>query len=651
MLKFPFYVVCLLFAGAASAAEPLTIHSDPNLIAAKGLAGHKGSAVAGVWRDGAAAYGHAEQSVNAQPEPLYEIGSISKVFTGLLLAQAVERGDFTLDDNLGQLLKGEVALSPEVAAITLRQLVTHSSCLPRMPANFRDGSLRNPYVDYSRADLWSALSELKLPHASPCPAVYSNMGFAVVGELLSRRYGKPWETLVRENITGPLGMRDTQQHLGEKAPRLAAAYHGAESTPPWDFQAFAGAGALRSSAADMITFSRAILAGKSGPLGAAVPRMLQPLGAIDGSEIGYGIMMRGAEGTRVYMHSGGTGGFRTDWVVMPDAQQAIIVMASNSEAPVERTSGDILAQRFKITDGELAAGKLTLQDYAGVYRVDEHLQLTFVAEGQTLQGRITGQAFSALTAAAADVFTFPTVGAEFSFQREGGKVIGVTLRQRGAEFKARRTEAPAPAFAHDPQLTQDAIGGYYVTDNTFLLPMRFDVRAKDGQLLVRLNEQPMLPVFPVPGRADRYAYDVVSAEIQFERDAGGRLSALVLHQNGKAMRAVREAEAPIKLDGVAVYLRGSMNDWGLHDRMQLLAPSVYAATVQLAKGDYEFKLASEDWEALDLGSSGKPLAVDAPATLSRRGENLKLSVTNPASYQFKLDLSQAHPQLSISLHQ
>ena len=266
------------------------------MIAAKALANEKGYAVAGVWRDGVAGYGGAAQDGRLLPQLLFEIGSISKVFTGLLLAQAVERGDFTLDDTLGQLLKGEVQLSPEVAAVTLRQLVTHSSCLPRMPANFKDGTLVNPYVDYTREDLLGALSELRLPHVTPCTAVYSNMGMAVVGELLSRRYGKPWEELVHDNITGPLGMYDTGQHLGDKASRIAPSFRGNAATPPWDFIAFAGAGSLRSSAADMITFSRAIMAGKDGPLGAAVPRMLEPLGTIDGSDIGYAIMMRGPSG-------------------------------------------------------------------------------------------------------------------------------------------------------------------------------------------------------------------------------------------------------------------------------------------------------------------------------------------------------------------
>ena len=538
----------LLSASAAAfSAEAITIQSDPDIMAARTLGERKGAAVVGVWRDGAASYGTADHTDGLAPDPLFEIGSMSKVFTGLLLAQAVERGDLKLDDNLGKLLQGDVKLQPDVAAITLRQLVTHSSCLPRMPANFSDTGLSNPYINYDRNMLWSALADLKLPHAPPCDAVYSNMGFAVVGELLARLYSKPWEQLVADNITGPLGMRDTMQHLNDKSARLAPAFSGAASTPPWDFIAFAGAGSLRSTPADMLAFSRAIMAGKKGPLGAAVPRMLEPLGRIDGAEIGYGIMMRGPQNQRSYFHSGGTGGFRSDWLMMPDTRQALVVMVSNAEAPAGLVGAAIVAQRYQIADTRIAVDDLSLPQYAGVYRVDGHMALTFVAQEGKLYGRITGQTFAPLTAAAPDVFTFPQYGAEFSFQREGGKIAGATLRQHGGEFKARRTADPVPPYAQDRKLTQDAVAGDYVVADTSLPSMVFDVRVMDGQLLIRLNDQQHLPVFAVPGQADRYAADVVAAEFQFERDDDGKLSALVLHQNGRAIRALRKAPAPLSV--------------------------------------------------------------------------------------------------------
>jgi serine-type D-Ala-D-Ala carboxypeptidase/endopeptidase len=542
--------IVLALGGATlscAAAAPWTMHSDPDAMARAALGEQPGQAVVGVWRDGAEVFGQAGNGAPAVPAattPLFEIGSVSKVFTGLLLAQAVERGDLALDDKLGRLLPGTVTLTPNVAAITLRQLVTHSSCLPRMPANFPpEDASRNPYRQYDRAMLWAALSVLSLDHAGPCEPAYSNMGMAVVGELLSQRYGKPWQALVAERITGPLAMRDTVQQLDGNAARLAPAFAGARPTPPWDFMAFAGTGALRSSAADMLALGRAIMAGKDGPLGGAAERLLQPLGKYAGGEIGYAIMMRGPAGHRTYFHDGTTGGFRTDWLLMPDTHEALIVMASNQAAPIEKIGLDLLAQRYRIADAgsaDASQGKRApVADYGGVFRIDPRLAFTFVAQDGLLYGRLTGQLFFPLTPGAPDVYSAPQVGAEFTFVRTAGKVTEVVLHQRGGELRGTLTGEPLPPKARYSAAAVDAYAAHYIASVPGSPVLDFDVRAHDGQLTTRLNDQPVLPVYPVPDKADRYAADVVAAEFQFERDGAGRVTALVLHQNGAAIRATR----------------------------------------------------------------------------------------------------------------
>lgn len=139
-------IVLGLWLAAGAAAQPLGMASDPADLARAALGVDPGSASVAVWRSGglrAATVRNEAQSGGASPEPapLYEIGSISKVFTGLLLAQAVERGELALGDTLGTLLQGKLVIAaPAVAAITLEQLVTHRSCLPRQFAGVRVGS-------------------------------------------------------------------------------------------------------------------------------------------------------------------------------------------------------------------------------------------------------------------------------------------------------------------------------------------------------------------------------------------------------------------------------------------------------------------------------------------------------------------------------
>lgn len=522
--------------------------SKPDTLAKAALGNVPGTAVVGKWDGSKATYGTAYQGITGSVKPLadheqpiFEIGSISKVFTGLLLAQAVERGDLRLDDTLGKLLDGRVKLSQPVAGITLRDVVTHSSCLPRLPDGFAGQSRTRFYREYERPDLWDALAKLKLEHTPPCEADYSNFGFAVLGELLAERYDKPWELLVRERITKPLGMDDTQQHLRGKATRLTEGFSGSDSALPWEMRAFAGAGGLRSTAADMLKFSRAILAGKEGPLGAAAQRLVTPLGTIQGHQIGYGVRILGPESKRTFYHEGLTGGYRSLWVVAPDSNEALVVLVSNNKAPVSSVAHAIEVSRYSVGSEvvPIEAGKL--RDYAGVFRVDRKKAYTFVLQDNTLYSRVTGQAFRALTHNGKNTFTLPAVGAKFTFSREGDAITTVTLSQGGRVTTARRTAEAVPGKARlASNDLDDYIGNYQGAGNSNS-PLKFDVQAESGQLAVKLNDQKRFPVFPVTGHPDRFAYDTVKAELQFERNADGKVVALVLHQN-RPRRAMKLVE-------------------------------------------------------------------------------------------------------------
>ena len=531
--------------------------SQPEVIARHVLGERPGAAAIGLWHDDRAFYAEllragAGEAAVGQPEgkpQLFEIGSISKVFTGVLLAQAVERGDLALDDTLGELLPRLLAapqalkLSSTVAAVTLRQLVTHTSCLPRLPANFSDVGAANPYEHYTRAMMLAGLSMVTPAAPAPCPAVYSNFGFAVLGELLSLRYGQSWESLVTERISKPLRMRDTSQRqsAGAGAPPLAPPFSGDKRVSQWDFDAFAGAGGLRSTKADMLLFGRALMAGRAGPLGAAAERVMQPLAVMNGAPIGYALMMRGPAGRRTYFHDGGTGGFRTYLLVLPDVGQTAIVMVSNAEANAGALGADVLAARYTISDTHIALDAAALPEYAGVFRFDPKMAFTFVVQDKKLYGRLTGQGYTAMTAAALDVFTLPQFGAEFAFGRENGKVATMTLRQHGSELHARRTAEPVPALAFDDAITSKAYAGHYRSSGDTPPQLDFDVDVNGGQMSARVNQQPWLPVFPVAGKADRFAWDVEAAELQFERDADGIATALVLHEDGQTTRAKRVA--------------------------------------------------------------------------------------------------------------
>ena len=535
-------------------AQTLSISSEPAVLAGAVLGAEPGAASVAVWREGKLSMATMRRAPDAaapsllpigEALPLFEIGSISKVFTGLLLAQAVEKGELSLDDNLGQLLKGKVEFSSgEVADITLRQLVTHGSCLPRQFGELRNGPAIVAQIrSANRGALWAALASQKLQRKGPCAALYSNYGMAVVGELLSQRYGKPWNELVRDNITAPLGMSDTVQHLGDKAARFVAAFDGKVSAPAWDMEAFAGAGALRSTVSDLVLFGRAILAGRNGPLGAAAERLVNPLGIYRGGEIAYAIFVSGPPSRRTYSHDGQTGGFQALLSLSADTGEVMAVLVSNRQAPMWDMAREVTASRYPVSGQAVVLAPEKLPEYAGVYRVDPELAFVCVVQDGKLLVRSTRNVFRAYLPVGVDTFTRPAGGAKITFLRQDKGIVSLRLEQGGNVTDAQRTPEAAPL---QPLLTAElarAYAGRYAATRFLRPPIDFDVRVEDGQMLVKGGNFPRVPVFAVPGKPDWFSYENAPAELRFERDASGNATALVLHENG-TLRALKVGDSP-----------------------------------------------------------------------------------------------------------
>jgi serine-type D-Ala-D-Ala carboxypeptidase/endopeptidase len=203
---------------------------------------------------------------------LFEIGSVTKVFTSTLLVSTTQEGLMGLDDRLCDLLP-EVEVFP--SDITLRQLATHTSGLPRLPSNFTRSFLNNPqdpYAAYTSADLLAYLAKYRekqrRPSETPRTFKYSNLGFGLLGHIVAQKLGTSYEAAVVKRICGPIGMRDTCVRLSsEQSARLAAAHTpSGKPTLHWQLPTLAGAGALRSTACDMLKFLAANLGDVQGSL-------------------------------------------------------------------------------------------------------------------------------------------------------------------------------------------------------------------------------------------------------------------------------------------------------------------------------------------------------------------------------------------------
>ncbi len=205
-------------------------------------------------------------------DTLYEIGSLTKTFTALALAREIDRGDLRLDQPLAEILPNGIQLPKDARLITLRHLTTHTSGFPRMPAHLSFWrvapamfSLRNPYGDYTEDQFREDISKVHLDSNPGTTCEYSNFGMGVLGYALSKKAGLSYETYIKREICEPLGMLDTTITLTtNQAARFAQGYFAAErhgkmlkAVPscPWDLpDCLSGAGALRSSASDMLKY-------------------------------------------------------------------------------------------------------------------------------------------------------------------------------------------------------------------------------------------------------------------------------------------------------------------------------------------------------------------------------------------------------------
>ena len=293
--------------------------------------------------------GHGRLSTTDPRQPggdtVFEIGSVTKVFTSTVLADLVSRGELTLDTPVQGLLDGDVRVpGRDGAEITLEHLATHSSGLPRMPDNFDPADHDNPYVDYTEDRLYEFLSSHELARGVGETVEYSNLGYGLLGHALARGTGRDYEALVAELVLEPLGMADTAVTLWPSLRERLAAGHDGSLDPVglWDFAALSGAGSLRSTVNDMLLFLEANIDPWSSPLSEALRSAHARRADMPDPDMGIGLgwivhdTKDGRDGRdgRMLWHNGGTGGYSSFVGFDPESQVAVVVL-SNAAAPVD----------------------------------------------------------------------------------------------------------------------------------------------------------------------------------------------------------------------------------------------------------------------------------------------------------------------------
>lgn len=477
----------------------------------------------------------------------FEIGSVSKTMTSVLLARLIGEGRASLDDPLARHLPAGTRVPDfEGRPILLRHLVTHTSGLPPLPPGIPFTSLDDPYAAITPEALLEALGRSRLEAAPGARFQYSNFAAMLLSQAVAHTGGADVETQLRTRLFAPLGMQHAHVRAKPAGARVAQGHQpGGLPTSAWNFHVdLAGVGGVRASLDDMVRYVQAQWS-RSGddPLDAALVRTHAPVATeATPRQMGMNWMLapwRG--GGTLVAHEGGTGGFSSLVAFVPGQRRGVVILSDTALT----STGGLGALGMHLLDPSTPAPKprrridapaALLASLAGEYELDGGLRMRLWVRDGALWSQASGQA--AYELAHDDAGDFYPLGYDALLRPRRGADGRYTfvLMQGGGAAQARRIGAEPTAPTPDAAAVADlsAYAGEYPLVPGFSLT--FSVRG--GLLHVQGTGQPAIALDPV-GK-DVFAAPAVGAELAFERDAQAAVVAVTLRQNGQVLRGEKK---------------------------------------------------------------------------------------------------------------
>ncbi len=255
---------------------------------------------------------------------LFEIGSVTKPLIGLLFAKLHLSGELSLYTRIGDILAD--VRSDDIARITIREILTHTSGLPRLPINLNPSNRLDPYADYTKSNLYEGLKGLSLGEKKYC---YSNLGFSVLGEVLFAHRKQALESILTDEIFNPLGMNDSFLSLSDKRMGNLCEGHLSDLSilPPWNMGIFSAAGEVKSSIRDALRFARAYVYPEATPFPEAINLSME----VHHSEREATLALAwniGSVKPKMLAHEGGTYGFRSLVLISPKRHKVLVALSN-----------------------------------------------------------------------------------------------------------------------------------------------------------------------------------------------------------------------------------------------------------------------------------------------------------------------------------
>jgi CubicO group peptidase (beta-lactamase class C family) len=387
-------------------------------------------------------------------DTIFEIGSMTKVFTSLVLMDMVQKGEVALTDPVSKFLPPSVKVPERIGRkITLQDLSTQSSGLPRLPTNMKPKDPGNPYADYSADQLYEFLSGYQLTRDIGEKYEYSNLGVGLLGHALTLRAHMDYEAMVRSRICDVLDMNNTRVTLSPEMKGRLAVGHDGDLRPVanWDLPTLAGAGALRSDVNDMLKFLAANLGYTKTPLAAAMAQEIsirKPAGSPN-MEIAYAWHILTRDGSTTIWHNGGTGGYRTFMGFDPKSRVGVVVLSNASTAEgaddigfhLIHASSPLETIALPVEHKQVPVDTKVFDGYLGRYQMAPNFIVSITRDGDHLFAQATGQGkFEIFPESEKEYFAkIGEIGISFKTDVQG-RATELVIHQAGANTPAKRIE-------------------------------------------------------------------------------------------------------------------------------------------------------------------------------------------------------------------
>jgi len=488
-------------------------------------------------------YGSAdlEWNIPNSPTTKFRLGSITKQFTAASILLLEQRGKLNINDPVKKYLPDAPAAWDK---ITVFHLLTHTSGIPSF-TSFPDYAKLEPFPTTAE-QLVARFKDKPLDFAPGEKWSYSNSGYVLLGYLMEKITGGSYEKFVSENIFVPLGMKDSgyDSNSAVIAHRASGYVHGTNGFENAGFIHMSvphAAGALYSTTEDLLKWEQGLFGGKLLSA-ASLEKMTTPFK--DNYACGLQVETKG--GHKAIEHGGGIEGFNTELAYYPEDKMTVVVLGNvNGQAVVDiATKLAAMAHGEAVTlpseRKETKVDPKILARYVGTYELAPGVKMLITLDGDQLSEKLGSQATYPIFPESESMFFLKVVEAEIEFLKDSsGAVTSLVLHQNGRDQKATRisdkAEAPPPRkeIKLDPKVLAQYTGTYTLSPT-----MDVTMTLEGDSLMTQITGQPKFPLFAES--EDRFFLKVVDAQVEFVKDAQGKVTHLIIHQGGVDAKAVRK---------------------------------------------------------------------------------------------------------------